>query len=79
MALPAVGPAGNSFPPRGLSTAQQAPLQPQPHSLTLGPAEGRKVWPHDGFRVVFPDRFTVTLHSPWLPHRGLGSSLACVA
>lgn len=38
-----------------------------------------KVWPHDGFRVVFADRLTVTLHSLWLPHHGLGSSLACVA
>lgn len=41
-ALPAAGPAGNSSLPRGLAAAQQAPPEPQPHSLTPGPRERRK-------------------------------------
>lgn len=39
---------------------------------------GRKCGPMM-FSVLFADRLTVTLHSPWLPHHGLGSSLASVA
>ena len=41
VALPAVGPAGNLVPPRGLLTPQQAPLLPHPYSLIFGPAVGR--------------------------------------
>lgn len=52
-ALPAAGLAGSSCLPRGLAAAQQAPPEPQPHSLTPGPRERQN---HQRLRAKTPNR-----------------------